>query len=219
MSFKKGHSPWNKGIKTGIKPWLGKKRPNLINTGAAKTMFKKGLIPHNKDDKTYGFASKPELRYNGIPWNKGLEYKNPKLARENHPAWKGGLPNCKDCGEQVKHHGSTWCIRCGPKGERSSFYKDGEGYERRTFKQNFFRSLDFQKLRIQIFQRDDFTCQICFEKGKYLNIDHIKSFLNYPDLRINPNNLRTLCVECHRNTPNYGYKAKFEKVVMPYASK
>ena len=45
--------PWNKGLKTGFKSWLGKKRPELINTNAVKTMFKKGLIPWNKGIKGF----------------------------------------------------------------------------------------------------------------------------------------------------------------------
>jgi len=44
--FKKGQKTWNVG-KTKredpriAQPWLGKKRPDLVNTGAVKTMFKK----------------------------------------------------------------------------------------------------------------------------------------------------------------------------------
>jgi len=29
IPFEKNHVPWNKGIHTGIKPWLGKKRPDM----------------------------------------------------------------------------------------------------------------------------------------------------------------------------------------------
>ena len=75
-------------------------------------------------------------------------------------------------------------------------------------------------------ERDNYTCVLCgikrgwdkqLKKRILVQVDHIKSFAAYPELRLALDNGRTLCVECHRNTPNYGYKARFEKVVMPYA--
>jgi hypothetical protein len=53
-------------FKKGQHYWLDKKRPNLINGNASKTMFKKGLIP----------------------WNKGIIWK--EMQGENNPAWVGG---------------------------------------------------------------------------------------------------------------------------------
>lgn len=55
--FKKGNS--------GV--WLGKKRPDLNKSKAAKTMFKKGIIPWNT----------------GKPWV--------EMTGEKNPAWKGGV--------------------------------------------------------------------------------------------------------------------------------
>ena len=58
--------------------------------------------------------------------------------------------------------------------------------------------------RTSVFDRDDYTCQICEEKGVTLNADHIKPFSLFPDLRFELSNGRTLCVPCHRNTETYG---------------
>lgn len=58
--------------------------------------------------------------------------------------------------------------------------------------------------RNEVFKRDNYTCQLCGKHGGNLNADHIKSFSEYPDLRFDLSNGRTLCVPCHRNTDSYG---------------
>lgn len=62
--------------------------------------------------------------------------------------------------------------------------------------------------RKKVFERDDYICQICFSKGGELQADHIKCFAHHPDLRYELSNGRTLCKECHKNTPNFGNHSK-----------
>lgn len=52
-------------------------------------------------------------------------------------------------------------------------------------------------MQLLVFQRDDFTCQICYKEGEYLQVDHIKKWSDYPELRFNMDNCRTLCMPCH----------------------
>lgn len=56
-------------------------------------------------------------------------------------------------------------------------------------------------------KRDSYTCQICNIRGGKLEMDHIKEWCNYPELRLNPDNCRTLCHDCHTETDNYLSKA------------
>lgn len=65
-------------------------------------------------------------------------------------------------------------------------------------------SLEYKLWRTSVFERDDYTCQLCHKRGGNLNADHIKRFCDHPELRFDINNGRTLCVECHRKTDTYG---------------
>lgn len=49
----------------------------------------------------------------------------------------------------------------------------------------------------RVFQRDDYTCQICLKRGVELQVDHIKRWSDYPELRFKLDNCRTLCKSCH----------------------
>lgn len=65
------------------------------------------------------------------------------------------------------------------------------------------RSRRYAEWRKSVFERDDYTCQHCQARGVYIEADHIKPFAFFPELRFEINNGRTLCKECHMNTPTY----------------
>lgn len=67
---------------------------------------------------------------------------------------------------------------------------------------------EYKQLRKNVFKRDNYTCQICYKTKTYIQMDHIKEWCNYPELRFEITNCRTLCLECHKKTPNFGNKAK-----------
>ncbi len=55
-----------------------------------------------------------------------------------------------------------------------------------------------RELRELILARDNYTCQVCqTEDSGNLQIDHIKRWSEYPELRFELDNCRTLCRPCH----------------------
>jgi hypothetical protein len=93
------------------------------------------------------------------------------------------------------------------KGEDNHFWQGGITESSKLIRQ----STPYRKWRKAVFQRDNYTCQLCGirnEKGVgktiELNVDHIKSFSNYPNLRFDIDNGRTLCRPCHLKTDTFG---------------
>ncbi len=69
-------------------------------------------------------------------------------------------------------------------------------------------SKEYAIWRKAVFERDGYTCVTCYAKKVPLNADHIKPFAFFPELRLDINNGRTLCVPCHKKTDTYAGKAK-----------
>lgn len=68
-------------------------------------------------------------------------------------------------------------------------------------------SVAFKDWRRAVFERDDYTCLSCRQKGGRLHPHHVYSFTRYPGLRFDVDNGATLCEACHKKFHNiYGYK-------------
>jgi hypothetical protein len=88
------------------------------------------------------------------------------------------------------------------KGEASNFWKGGATEENKRLRM----SSEFRRWREAVFARDDWTCRECGTRGGRLHPHHIKRFSEFPELRFDVDNGITLCVPCHKETPNYGRK-------------
>lgn len=85
------------------------------------------------------------------------------------------------------------------KGEKGSNWRGGVTPEHRRIR----FSAAYRDWRKAVFERDDYTCQFCGERGGILNADHIQPFAYFPELRLSIENGRTLCLACHKTTPTY----------------
>ena len=61
-------------------------------------------------------------------------------------------------------------------------------------------SSKYAKWRKAVFERDNFTCQVCGKRGGWIEAHHIKSFSLFPKLRFDVKNGMTLCRDCHIKT-------------------
>lgn len=58
---------------------------------------------------------------------------------------------------------------------------------------------EYKKWRIDVFKRDQFTCQCCYDKsGGNLEAHHIENFSTNKELRLDESNGITLCTNCHK---------------------
>ena len=57
---------------------------------------------------------------------------------------------------------------------------------------------EYKEWRKAVFERDNYTCQHCLQRGCRLNAHHIMPFARYPELRFSVNNGISLCESCHK---------------------
>lgn len=65
-------------------------------------------------------------------------------------------------------------------------------------KKKIFRSLEYKLWRIEVFERDNYTCQECGKVGGKIQADHIKRWADFPEVVFDLKNGQTLCIDCHR---------------------
>lgn len=188
-----------------------------------KIKLSKGVKKAYKQDSTYakrisetrkrkyleqGFLNSPETRRKisfslkgKIPWNKDLiGRKNSKETRKKiskalmgHRGWNKGI--------SAWNKGIKGAM---PSGENHHNWKGGVTSVNKAIRESF----EYEEWRKSVFERDLYTCQFCGEVGGKLNADHIKRFSDYPELRLEVSNGRTLCEPCHHLTDTYGGRKK-----------
>lgn len=152
---------------------------------------------------------------------------------------------CSDCSCLIKNYTAVRCKKCAAKyidhywGDKISksnlgrkhnwknpYYKPGDqhpnwkGGATHSKRALFMGSQGYKDWRRLVFERDNYTCQECNVRGGCLHADHIKPYAAFPELRLDINNGRTLCANCHRKTPTWGYNKKYQvrpQILIPHA--
>lgn len=166
--FKKGHLgqiPWNKGITTGIKPWLGKKRSLATKKKISKTKklsFKDGYV-HPFLGKHHTLSSKKKMKIS---------------AERTYAEGRVGSMSGKYHTDKVKKKMSE--LQIGKFAQEKHWNWQG-GITPEIRKER--NSLEFKIWRKKVFKRDNYTCQKTKIKGGKLCSHHIKNFSKYNELR------------------------------------
>lgn len=139
-------------------------------------------------------------RKGNVPWNKGIKYSSEMKARldtsglsktgfnQKHSAESRAKMSKSQKGlkrPNISERNKKWV------GELAPNWKGGITEPNQAERGRFKREV--QK---KVFERDNYTCVRCHAKGN-LQVDHIKSWKDYPELRFDLSNCRTLCIDCH----------------------
>ncbi len=143
-----------------------------------------------------------------VPWNKGLTLDDPRVRKnrdntrkyfKEHPEklvryWKGKKrPEISRLRKGVKHTEEA----------KKKISQAQRGILRKPIGTHLTPYDHRERLRFRntmqklIFERDDYTCQMCEARGVALQVDHIQSWKDYVELRFSMDNCRTLCMDCH----------------------
>jgi len=180
MVFKKGQKGWNKGLTKKNDERVRKSAENM--KGISKSESHKEKLRQVNLGKKYSKETNQKKacpgEKNGNFGKRGVETTQFGKFNEESPNWKGG---------------------------KSSIYA-------------LIRySSKYSEWRRAIFDRDNFTCQHCHKKSegdieahhinilREYNITNTEQAYNCPELWFLENGI-TLCINCHKETDNYGNK-------------
>ncbi|MGH8605367.1 MAG: HNH endonuclease [Gammaproteobacteria bacterium] len=174
--YKRGHHPNQVVNRTGTKPAWNKGLTKEDHPSITRMGFQPGHEPYNDWSKVN------ELLRSKLEIR--LQWLNSKrgqvLNREQYP--KGIASGAKHGNWKGGHRGSM-------------------------------DTAEWQRLRGETLKRDNYTCQDCGDKNRKgrgarinLEVHHIIAVCESPEHALDPNNLITLCRNCHYRTHNYGAK-------------
>jgi hypothetical protein len=91
--------------------------------------------------------------------------------------------------------------------EKNPNWKGGVDKDKRKMK-----TAEYRKWRHDVFCRDWFVCHmpLCDEPGNRIEAHHIKTYKEFPELKLDVNNGITLCKECHKHIK--GREKEFERI-------
>jgi len=155
-----------------------------------------------------------------IPWNKGRHIQtntgkthfkkgqkspNGMLGKKHTEEWKEAMSK-RMKGRVSPMKGTKWTDQ-----QRKKFLKSIKETWDRKGRKKYKRYIHttatkkYRKWRMKVFERDNYTCQFCGERGCYLEAHHVKGWAKFPKLRYDVENGVTLCKECHRLTRTQNY--------------
>jgi hypothetical protein len=116
-------------------------------------------------------------------WNKGK--KRPQKTKEAISKSRTGKKYPNLAGKNNGMYGRT--------GKENPNWKGGVTPER----QKLYVSEKWKEIIKTIFRRDNYRCAVCGGTSRNLHAHHIKTWADYPENRLDIDNLITVCKKCH----------------------
>jgi endogenous inhibitor of DNA gyrase (YacG/DUF329 family) len=126
---------------------------------------------------------------------------------------------CKHCTKEFKNQRSNHRIYCSRKcsnqytlitrekvlGAKNPLWNGGSS----------LRQIRPKWWRLAVFNKDNYTCQMCFTRGSDLQADHIRPWWAFPELRFDITNGQALCKTCHskKTGMDLWFRRKIAKLV------
>jgi hypothetical protein len=148
--------------------------------------------------------------------------KLPHLTGKNACHWTGGKiqKKCLTCNKNFyvfpyRKNASFCSVSCLAKsfvGSKAKNWKGGKS----PLDKKIRETKQYNEWRKSVYTRDNWTCQECFVKQKHPVAHHIKTFKDYPELRFDVSNGKTMCRSCHKKIhKEIGLKTQFSRVFIP----
>lgn len=103
-------------------------------------------------------------------------------------------------------------------GENSRFYNPELTDEERLLSNRYVsKDKNIYKWRNSIYEKNDYTCQRCFQRGGELNAHHLDGWNWCKEKRFDIDNGITLCVKCHKDFhKEYGQKGNTKEQFLSF---
>jgi hypothetical protein len=158
----------------------------------------KKFIISNKNQKFCSHSCSMSYRQKDGPWNTGLhetEEHRKNISIGLHKSSKKLIGN-KNPSTRPEVRGKiskTMKERRSMAGKNNPNWRGGINSEVSKIRNGD----EYKKWRTNVFERDQYICQLCNKNNNTLNAHHIKTFSKYPELRLIVSNGITLCCKCH----------------------
>jgi len=196
--FIKGVSPWNKGIK-----YDDNQKINIVQANKSDIKRKKQSksISNRIQELGYRYTEEQKKKISDTCKRKGIKPKEPFIGiGENNPSF--GKPVSMETRKKISNKltgrkDSTEARINKQKGQKERF-KD-HVYKTEPC-ENIRKILEWRLWREFVFERDNYTCQECGNKGIYLEPHHIIPIRESISRVFDINNGIALCRPCHQKT-------------------